>query len=80
MMINYHVRSFYIWLLFGYSLVYKADKKMDRKRRKRTVRTGPVPFDLLSWVLTYGFGRGITKIRRNSYARGRITDELMPYN
>jgi hypothetical protein len=36
------------------------------KRRKRTVRTGPVSFDLSSWVFTDGFGRGV---RRNSFIR-----------
>jgi hypothetical protein len=28
----------------------------------------------------YGFDRGVTKIRPNSYAHVRITDGLMPYS
>jgi hypothetical protein len=38
-----------------------------------------VPFELSSPALMYGFGRGVTKIRPNSYAHARITDSLMPY-
>jgi hypothetical protein len=47
-------------------------------RRKRMVRTGPVPFGSTDGASTAGFGRGIRKIRRISNARGRKMDGLMP--
>ncbi|KAJ7500716.1 hypothetical protein B0H11DRAFT_1908590 [Mycena galericulata] len=45
-----------------------GDPRSPRTRaQSRTVRTGPVPLELSSWVLTYGFGRGVKKIRRNAH-------------
>ena len=74
-MLNYLIHTM---ILYSSPYAALAAHKIGRKRRKRTVRMGPVPFDLLPWAFTYVFGRGVPKIRRKSYARGRITDGLMP--